>query len=185
MSQSRPAEPTLGPGDELPARGSILGLDYGRVRVGVAVCDRAQSISSPLETVLRQRGDRELPELSRLAEDYDAVGFVVGLPLHTSGEESEMSREARFFGGRLREATGLPVAFFDERYTSAQAEDFLLDMNVSRHRRKHGERDMLAAHYILAGYLQERRQPAGHVERTGQELNRRSAEQEGGQELPS
>ena len=158
---SGPNEPPLGPGDEMPRRGSLLGIDYGRVRVGVAVCDKAQTMSSPLETVLRQRGDRELPELTKLAEDYDAAGFVVGLPIHTSGEESPMSREARFFGGRLRKASGLPVAFFDERYTSAQAEDFLLDMNVSRHRRKHGERDMLAAHYILAGFIQERRHPSG------------------------
>ena len=142
---------------DFPRRGSLLGIDYGRKRIGVAVCDKGQSVSSPLEPVARVRDGREMTAIARLAEDYDAAGFVVGLPLHANGDESDMSREARGFGRLLNEASGLPVTFFDERYTSAQAEDFLIDMNVSRHRRRHGERDMLAAHYILAGFLQERR----------------------------
>ena len=143
---------------DFPRRGSLLGIDYGRKRIGVAVCDKGQSVSSPLETVARVRDGREMTAITRLAEDYDAAGFVVGLPLHANGDESDMSREARGFGRLLGEASGLPVTFFDERYTSAQAEDFLIDMNVSRHRRRHGERDMLAAHYILAGFLQDRRE---------------------------
>lgn len=141
----------------MPERGSLLGVDYGRVRIGIAVCDNRQSISSPLEVIVRRRSVDVVAELRKLVHDYEVVGLVVGLPLHANGDESEMSREARRFAGQWGEQLRLPVTFFDERYTSAQAEDFLLDMNVSRHKRQHGERDMLAAHFILASYLQEKR----------------------------
>lgn len=143
--------------DAMPERGALLGIDYGRVRVGVAICDNRQQISSPLEVIVRRRGVDVAAELRKIVRDYEAVGLVVGLPLHASGDESEMSREARRFGGQWASELKLPITFFDERFTSAQAEDFLLDMNVSRHKRQHGERDMLAAHFILQSYLHQRR----------------------------
>lgn len=143
--------------DELPDRGALLGIDYGRVRIGVAVCDSRQSISSPLEVIVRRRSVDISAAIRKIADDYEAVGLVVGLPLHAHGDESEMSREVRRHVATWKQQLGMPIALFDERYTSAQAEEFLLDMNVSRHRRQHGERDMLAAHYILASYLQEKR----------------------------
>lgn len=149
-SQEEPSQP-------FPERGALLGVDYGRVRIGIAVCDNRQSISSPLEVIVRRRGTDVVAELRKIVDAYEAVGLVIGLPLHAHGDESEMSREARKHGARWRDELPIPITFFDERYTSAQAEDFLLDMNVSRHKRQHGERDMLAAHFILASYLQEKR----------------------------
>jgi putative Holliday junction resolvase len=76
-----------------------------------------------------------------------------------SGEESQKSREARKFGQWVQERTGLPVVFFDERYTSAQAEAMLLDAELTKKRRK--ERlDKLAAQILLAAYLESSRSPS-------------------------
>ena len=80
----------------------------------------------------------------------------MGLPIHTSGNESEKSQEARRFAQWITQQTGLPVRLFDERYTTAHAEALLLDADLSRKRRK--ERlDKLAAQILLAAYLESSR----------------------------
>jgi putative Holliday junction resolvase len=75
------------------------------------------------------------------------------LPVHSSGDESEKSREARDFAAWLSSVTNLPIAFYDERYTSTQAEQFLSAAKVSKKQKKQ-RRDMLAAQIILAAYLE-------------------------------
>ncbi|MCL4193063.1 MAG: Holliday junction resolvase RuvX, partial [Thermoguttaceae bacterium] len=75
--------------------------------------------------------------------------------VHLSGDESPMSLEARRFGRWLEETTGIPVEYFDERYTSTEAERFLLTAKMTKKRRK--ERlDKLAAQIMLAGWLESR-----------------------------
>lgn len=157
------------PAQPFPEKGPLVGVDYGRVRIGIAICDNRQQISSPLDVIVRRRGVDVVAELRKIINDYEAAGLVIGLPLHTNGDESEMSREATRFGRQWATELKIPVTFFDERYTSAQAEDFLLDMNVSRHKRRHGERDMLAAHYILASFLQAKRQAVMEALREAEE----------------
>ena len=137
----------------IPSTGRLAGIDYGGKRIGVAVCDGDRSIASPLEMRQRQNETGDAEYFRRLAKDYDLVGFVVGLPVHASGDESAKSQEFRRFGAWLSDATGLPVAFFDERYTSAQADALMAGHGLSR-RQKKGRRDMLAAQVILAAYLE-------------------------------
>ncbi|OYV83422.1 MAG: Holliday junction resolvase RuvX, partial [Planctomycetia bacterium 21-64-5] len=81
------------------------------------------------------------------------VGFVVGLPVHLSGRESEKSREARQFGEWLAETTGLPVAYFDERFTTAEADQFLGAAELTKKQRA-ARRDKLAAQIMLAAFLE-------------------------------
>ncbi len=139
--------------DEIPAEGSLLGLDYGRVRIGVAVSTPEQSLAVPLETWERTgRTDEDVSHLEQLIRDQRVVALVVGLPLHADGTISVLSQEAEAFGAWLREVTGMPVTFWDERYTSRQAEDVLLSVDMSRKKRK-ARRDMIAAQMILQGYL--------------------------------
>ncbi|MCA1626659.1 MAG: Holliday junction resolvase RuvX, partial [Acidobacteria bacterium] len=89
----------------------------------------------------------------RLASEERIDRFVVGLPVHISGGESQKSREAREFGAWLQQTTGVPVEFFDERYTSAEAEELLLAAGLTKKRRK--ERlDQLAAQIMLTAYLE-------------------------------
>lgn len=142
--------------DALPRVGRLAGIDYGTVRVGVAITDPEQRLASPLE--IYQRGDRKRDAawLAKLVAAERIVGFVVGLPVHTNGQESQKSAEARQFGEWLAGQTKLPVRFFDERYTSVQAEALLMNAELTKKRRK--ERlDKLAAQILLAGYLESSR----------------------------
>jgi len=146
---------TPDPADSFPLSGRIAGIDYGTVRVGVAVTDPEQRFASPLENYARDKG-ADATWFKRLATDERLVGFVVGLPVHTDGNESQKSFEARQFGKWLVELTGLPVRYFDERYTSAQAEALLQEAGFTSKRRK--ERlDMLAAQLMLTAYLESSR----------------------------
>lgn len=139
----------------LPTEGRLAGIDYGTVRVGVAICDPSQSISSPYENYTRQdlRGDAAF--FRELVEEETLVGFVVGLPIHLSGDESEKSIEARAFGEWLTKITERPVAFNDERYTSVDAEAHMMAANLTKKKRK-ARLDMLAAQMILRSYLESR-----------------------------
>ncbi len=78
---------------------------------------------------------------------------MVGLPVHTSGHDSQKSQEARKFGHWLGETTGLPVEYFDERYTSLEAEQILGQANFTKKRRK-ARIDQLAAQIMLTAYLE-------------------------------
>ncbi len=131
----------------------IAGIDYGTVRIGIAIADLSVGIASPLETYERQNEEVDARYFRRLADAEALVKFVVGLPVHLSGEESQKSHEARQFGKWLTEVTELPVDYFDERFTSAQAEELLQDANLTKKRRK-ARIDALAAQIMLSAYLE-------------------------------
>jgi putative Holliday junction resolvase len=132
----------------------ILGIDYGRRRLGLSLSDEAAILASPLATWKRARSlDRDLANLARLVEERTIGRIIVGLPLNMDGTEGEMAREARDFAHCVAEATGRPVELFDERLTSAEAERAMLEGNLPRRRRREN-RDALAAVLILQGYLE-------------------------------
>jgi putative Holliday junction resolvase len=140
------------------ATGRLAGIDYGTVRIGIAITDPEQRIASPLLNYTR-RGERADAEFFRkLVTEERIAGFVVGLPIHLDGRESEKSAEARRFGQWLGETTGLPTVFFDERFTSVEAEHALLDAEMTKKQRK-ARLDKLAAQILLMAYL-EARKPA-------------------------
>jgi len=136
--------------------GRIAGIDFGTVRVGVAVSDADRTLASPLETHLRTSESADAEYFRSLVEREEIRLFVVGLPIHLSGEESQKSREARRFGQWLGTVTGVAVEFFDERFSSRQADQFLHEGGLTRKRRKK-RRDMLAAQVMLAAYLESGR----------------------------
>src|SRR5262245_49718019 len=121
---------------DLPRTGRLAAIDYGTVRLGVAITDPDQRLASPLENYTRRGETADAKWFIALIKSERIVGLVVGLPIHTSGNESQKSGEARRFGQWLGELSGLPVAFFDERYTSAHAEALLLDAELTKKRRK-------------------------------------------------
>ncbi len=108
----------------VPAEGVLLGIDYGTKRVGVAVSDRYQKYSSPLENYQRQSLQTDERFFRKIVAEFQAVGFVVGLPIHLSGDESEKSREARKYAEWLQRFSGLPVEFQDERFSSLMLNTF-------------------------------------------------------------
>lgn len=139
-----------------PSPGRVAGIDYGHVRIGIAISDPDRTIASPLENYNSRGREQDGKRFQRLVADEGVVLFVVGLPIHLDGGESEKSREARRFGQWLGELTGVPVEFFDERFTSHEAEQFLLAAELTKKRRKK-RMDMLAAQIMLSAYLESSR----------------------------
>ncbi len=128
---------------------TIIGIDYGRKRLGIAVSDAGHRIATPL-TVIERRGAESA--IRKIAEEQGATRIVVGLPVRTDGKPSAMADESAAFAEGLREQTGLPVEMCDERLSTAQAERAMLDADVSRARRKKSL-DKVAAQIILQSYL--------------------------------
>ena len=135
------------------AAGRVAGIDYGHVRIGIAISNPERTIASPLENYTRRGPEQDAQRFRRLVDEEGVVLFVVGLPIHLDGGESQKSQEARQFGQWLHEATGVPVEFFDERFTSHEAEQSLLAADMTRKGRKK-RLDMLAAQIILSAYLE-------------------------------
>ena len=109
----------------MTAKGRLLGVDYGTVRVGLAVSDPDRIIASPLATYARRDQEADARFLRELVQTESIVGLVVGLPVHLSGREGQKAAAARAFGAWLARTTGLPVAFYDERFTTVEAESAL------------------------------------------------------------
>lgn len=136
-----------------PEKGKIAGIDFGTVRIGIAICDPERIIASPYEIYRRRDEKKDLAYFVDFAKNERIVHFVLGLPLHCNGDLSDKAREAIAFGNRLAEATGLSIDFLDERFTSAEAEYYLREARLNAKKRK--ERlDMVAAQIILATYLE-------------------------------
>jgi putative Holliday junction resolvase len=140
------------PGRERRASTRILGLDFGLRRVGAAVSDPGRSIATPLEVYERRDDAQDARHYRKLVEGNDVDRIAIGLPVHTSGREGELAAKARAWGGWLAAATGLPISYVDERYTSVMADDILVGSGFKRQKRK-GLRDMLAAQILLQGFL--------------------------------
>ena len=136
----------------IPPRGRLLGVDFGTVRVGLAVSDADRILASPLATYQRQ-GDADAAFFAKLVAAESVVGLVVGLPLHTGGEEGIKAKEAREYGAWLVQVTGLPVVFWDERFTTAAAEDALWDAGLS-HKKRKARRDAVAAQIMLQAFIE-------------------------------
>ena len=134
--------------------GRVAGVDYGRRRIGVAVCDAERIICSPL-CVRQTTGDRtaDAAFFQELVARERLVGFVVGLPVHADGTDSAMSVEVERFGAWLGRSTNLPVAFHDERYSSREAAGMLAGIGLTRGRKK-ARADAVAAQVVLQSWLE-------------------------------
>ena len=128
-----------------------LGIDYGSKRVGLALSDPLGITARPLDVVARASLDDRVAELVA-SEDVGTI--VVGLPTGLSGEEGDSAVAARELGEELRELTGLPVVYVDERLTSRIAESSLLESGMKRRERRENV-DKVAAAVILQSYLDQ------------------------------
>jgi putative Holliday junction resolvase len=131
----------------------ILAIDPGAVRLGFAISDASRMIASPLATYTRGDLEKDAAHLRRLSADEDVGLIVIGLPIHNDGREGEQAQRARAFGARVHEWTGLPVVFFDERFTTRAAESALWQAGLTHKRRKQ-RRDSVAAQILLQSYLE-------------------------------
>ncbi|MEX0851664.1 MAG: Holliday junction resolvase RuvX, partial [Bauldia sp.] len=136
----------------LPARAVVIGLDLGTKTIGVAISDLTRRIASPLLTVARTKFRADAAALIGEANKHDAAAFVLGLPINMDGSEGPRAQATRAFARNLAALTALPIAFWDERLSTAAVTRTLLEGDLSRKRRAVLV-DKLAAAYILQGAL--------------------------------
>ena len=130
-----------------------MGIDYGRVRIGLAMSDLTQTIASPITVINAEKTfPLTIQKILSHINMKECDLFVMGLPLLMNGKESEMSEEVRKFGALLEQETGKKVIFWDERLTSKEAERAMIAGNLKRKSRKENS-DTVSAILILQSYL--------------------------------
>lgn len=147
-----PVLPLLEVAPLLPPRGALLGLDLGTKTIGVASSDPDRRLATGVETVARRTFTVDAQRVLALAAERKAVGFVLGLPVNMDGSEGPRAQSSRSFARNLAKLTDLPIAFWDERLSTAAVERDLIAADASRARRQ-AVIDQHAAAYILQGAL--------------------------------
>src|SRR6218665_255618 len=132
-----------------------LGLDVGTKTIGVAVSDALELTAQTVTTVRRTSLRVDLAALGKLIEEYEARGFVVGLPLNMDGSEGPRAEATRRFVDVLTQTFGLPVELWEERLSTVAAPRTLLEADLSRAKRREVI-DQMAAQFILQGWLDAR-----------------------------
>jgi putative Holliday junction resolvase len=132
--------------------GRLLGVDFGTRRIGLAVSDPDRKLAFPLATYERRGFAADGDYFRKVVESESIVEILVGLPMHTDGREGVKAAEAREFGAWLQTVTKLPVHYWDERFTTVQAESALWEAGLTHQKRK-DRRDKVAAQMILQSYL--------------------------------
>lgn len=135
--------------------GRIMALDVGTKTIGVALSDPLGHFAQPHETLARKGVRKDVDRLMQWVADHSVTEVVVGLPYELDGSEERSARLARQIGEEVSRRMEQPVHYVDERFSSVEAERRLLEMNVSRARRK-TLIDQVAAMIILERYLSER-----------------------------
>lgn len=136
----------------IPAKGRIAGIDFGKARIGIALSDPDRVLATPWGVYQRRGTEQDARYFRQFVEREKVVLFVVGLPVHCDGSESESSLAVREFGKWLEETTNTPVVFMDERFSTQTADTWLRAAQLSRKQRQ--ERlDKLSAQIILTAYL--------------------------------
>lgn len=136
----------------------IMGLDFGSKTVGVAMSDPLLTIATPLEIIRRKEANKLRKTLARIEElilEYEVEEIVLGLPLNMNDTEGERVVLTREFQDKLERRTGLPVHTWDERLTTVEADNAMMEAGIRRENRKEYV-DKIAAALILQGYLDYR-----------------------------
>lgn len=134
----------------------ILALDIGAVRVGVAVCDPAERVASPVCVLPSDEVRAGAKSFKRLLEDWEPELLLCGLPYTMAGEEGPQAQSIRQFAAQVAKHSGLPVEFTDERLSSSQAKRSLREKGLSE-KEMRGKVDMIAASLFLQAWLDPRR----------------------------
>lgn len=153
MSTTERHQPSETP---FPTSGRLAAVDFGTVRIGVAICDPGWQLSSPLEVIPNGGDEVNSDRFRKLITEHQVKGLVVGLPIHCDGGESRKSRECREFAEWLAETTSVPVRLFDERFTTAQANQRLRFGKLTRQKKKR-RLDAVAAQVLLESFLEASR----------------------------
>ena len=134
----------------------ILAIDYGRKRIGLALSDPLGITAQPHGALANDA--KFFPSLAELVREREVSEVVLGYPRSLSGRPGPMAREVEGFADKLRKTLTVPIHFWDERFTTSESEQVLIQGEVRREKRKE-VRDAMAASLILQGYLQSLTHP--------------------------
>jgi putative Holliday junction resolvase len=141
-------------------------MDWGELRIGLALSDETQVLATPLETLQRREGKRlPMPRLLQLVAEHNPVGVLVGLPLSLEGTEGDSAIAAREMAATVTRRTGLPLEMWDERMSTARALAAIREQGGSTRGRK-ADVDALAAAVLLQHFLDARRNRMERAETT-------------------
>lgn len=139
--------------ETLPPKGALLGLDVGTKTIGIAISDPGRSVASPVETIRRTKFSDDVLRLEALIDTRRVIGFVIGLPVALDGSEGPRCQSVRQFAANLMARRDLPTLLWDERFSTAAVERFLVDEADMSRKRRAEVVDKMAAAYILQGAL--------------------------------
>ncbi|MEP9373128.1 Holliday junction resolvase RuvX [Mesorhizobium sp. KR1-2] len=131
---------------------TLAGLDLGDKTIGVAVSDRSLSFAHPRPVIIRKKFSIDAAALLELLGKENTGAVVIGLPVNMDGSEGPRAQASRAFVRNIARLTDLPFAFWDERLSTVAAERSLIEMDMSRAKRK-TKIDSAAAAFILQGVL--------------------------------
>ncbi len=131
--------------------GVLMGVDYGSVRIGIALSDDHRETAKPFKIIARMK------ELDDIIPAKNVVGVVMGLPLQPDGTEGKTAEQARLFAARLTEKYGLPILWIDERYSSVQTEAYLKNACFMRSQTRQKVLDAHVAARLLQQVLNQLR----------------------------
>lgn len=129
-----------------------MGLDYGDVRIGIAISDMMGIIANGLETYVRKTEQEDLEHIDKLIKDNLVDTVVLGLPKNMDGSEGDRVELTKQFGQKIEQKSKIKVTYLDERLSSISAEKLLIQADVRREKRKQVI-DKIAATIILQNYL--------------------------------
>ncbi len=136
----------------------IMGLDFGSKTVGVAVSDLLMLTAQGVEIIRREKPNKLRRTLSRIGElitEYQVDTIVLGLPLNMDGSEGERCIKTREFASMLEARFHLPIIFCDERLTTVEADEIMMESGIVGRLERKKYVDELAAMLILQSYLDE------------------------------
>ena len=137
--------------------GRILGVDFGLKRVGLAVCDSLHILATPLPAFNTNSMRTSIDRVAEECSVQGVSGVVVGLPLNLDGSESVQSGRARAFARNLGKVTGLPVELYDERLTTVEADELLVEAGIRSAAERAKLVDSMAAKIILQSYIDNKK----------------------------
>jgi putative Holliday junction resolvase len=137
----------------LPPGRCLLGLDLGSKTIGIAVADPSSVVASPLTTIRRSKLSKDAMALRTIIEDRQVGGLVIGLPVSLDGSEGPRCQATRQFAENLLGVFDIPIAYWDERLSTAAVERLLINEADMNRKRRAEVIDKMAAAYILQGAL--------------------------------
>lgn len=140
---------------------SVLGIDLGKKRIGLAISDEGERIALPAGIIESRGRAKDLAAIRSLVAERGVRQVVVGLPLHMNGRAGPEAAAARSFATALAGELGLPVETLDERWSTVEAERTLRETGQSGRKRRAGAADTLAATLLLRTFLERRARAEG------------------------